>query len=206
MTGNCNAEWPVGLAFCANFSAPPTPGASGPPPARPHQPAPAAGGNSPWVWIAVGIACCCFCFCGVFAAILFPVFRAARIAAEDTIQLSQAKQVNLALLMYVNEHKGKFPPLGDPSKTLELLRPYLSDPKVLASMANDQWNQELSGKSEDSISDPETRWTFHSIAPDPSGRFDVAFADGHVKQFSRALLDSITAPESTHSAKGSSSP
>jgi prepilin-type N-terminal cleavage/methylation domain-containing protein len=48
----------------------------------------------------------------ILAAILFPVFAQAKLAAKKTQSLSNLKQINLALLMYVNDYDDTTPCLG----------------------------------------------------------------------------------------------
>jgi prepilin-type N-terminal cleavage/methylation domain-containing protein len=48
----------------------------------------------------------------ILAAILFPVFAQAKLAAKETAGLSNAKQMGLAALMYVNDYDDTFPLAG----------------------------------------------------------------------------------------------
>jgi prepilin-type N-terminal cleavage/methylation domain-containing protein len=45
----------------------------------------------------------------ILAAILFPVFAQAKLAAKKTVVVSDHKQINLAMLMYANDYDDTFP-------------------------------------------------------------------------------------------------
>jgi prepilin-type N-terminal cleavage/methylation domain-containing protein len=45
----------------------------------------------------------------ILAAILFPVFVRAKQAAKNSVELSQAKQIGLALMMYLSDHDDTMP-------------------------------------------------------------------------------------------------
>jgi prepilin-type N-terminal cleavage/methylation domain-containing protein len=47
----------------------------------------------------------------ILAAILFPVFTSAKIAAKKTAGISNVKQIGLALQMYLTDNDGVYPPL-----------------------------------------------------------------------------------------------
>jgi prepilin-type processing-associated H-X9-DG protein len=66
--------------------------------------------SSTGLWIALGVFIVggCFC-CGIGGAILFPVFAQARKAATQTLCLSNVKQLDLAMLLYVNDNNDSFP-------------------------------------------------------------------------------------------------
>ena len=46
----------------------------------------------------------------LLAALLFPVFAAARAKAHQTSCLNNLKQIELAVMMYVSDHNGTYPP------------------------------------------------------------------------------------------------
>lgn len=46
----------------------------------------------------------------ILAAILFPVFSQAKIAAKKTVDLSNMKQISLALMMYADDNEDQLPP------------------------------------------------------------------------------------------------
>lgn len=53
----------------------------------------------------------------ILAAILFPVFAQARVAAKGTASLSNAKQTMLGIIMYSNDADDTFVPVGYPDPT-----------------------------------------------------------------------------------------
>jgi len=84
----------------------------------------------------------------ILAAILFPVFVRAKQAAKNSVELSQARQIGMALAMYLADHDdmmpifyayNSVPPAGQPGhKGVEvLLYPYTKDDKMFKS-PNDQ--------------------------------------------------------------------
>ena len=52
----------------------------------------------------------------ILAAILFPVFSQAKLAAKKTVDLSNMKQIGLVFLMYGNDNDDRFPLTSFPSK------------------------------------------------------------------------------------------
>ena len=171
-----------------------TGGQSFPPPAAPKNKAPV------WVWVLVGFACFgCLCS-GVLAAILLPVFVHARNAARSAVALSNAKQVNLAMLMYANDYDDLFPPLSSSARMPDYLTPYLkeggSDPARLQKLQDAArsyvWNQDLSGKASTRLIDPAAAWIFHSKSPDVGGKFELGFGDGHARRVNESELSGVT--------------
>ncbi len=91
---------------------------SGPPPQGPYQryapPEPPVKKTNTTLWIVLGVvggvgACGCI----VLAAILFPVFGQAKVAAKEAAKkvacLSNTKQQALGLIMYSTDHDDRFP-------------------------------------------------------------------------------------------------
>ena len=70
----------------------------------PVPPAPKSG-MPVWVWIVVPVVMCC----PILAAVLFPVFSQARLAAKRTQSLAHIKQIGLASAMYAAENDDRFP-------------------------------------------------------------------------------------------------
>src|SRR5471030_1235714 len=54
----------------------------------------------------------------ILAAILFPVFAQAKLAAKKTVSLSNIKQINLASLMYANDYDDTIVPAAMSSDDL----------------------------------------------------------------------------------------
>ena len=80
----------------------------------------------------------------ILAAILFPVFVRAKQSAKNTVELSQAKQIGLALMMYLGDNDdtmpifyayNSIPPAGQPGhKGVEVeLLPYTKNKDIFRS-------------------------------------------------------------------------
>ena len=143
-----------------------------------------------WIVLIV-LAACCACSCPILAAILFPVFAQARKAAQATVLLSQAKQVDLSVLMYANDYDDKLPPLDQPHQLATLLGPYLKTPVLQQKVTTYDWNQELSGASLNAVANPSTACVLSSMEPDPGDRFDVGYASGACARVTKEHLDAI---------------
>ena len=86
----------------------------------------------------------------ILAAILFPVFAQAKVAAKKTTNVSNLRQVGMGLMMYVTDYDGRFPMMSSPSGTTPRTRwpdyiyPYVKNEPIFTSpMAP----QEMKGKS-----------------------------------------------------------
>ena len=197
----CGAQAADNAAFCAQCEAPLASGVAPPSPQFLTQPAQAKAKTSVWVWILVGllgVSCTCFV---MLAAILFPVFESAKKQAKATLALSQAKQVDLAVLMYLNDSDDVYPSFVSSGEIVNRLTPYFKVPEstpervqaLQASASSYVWNVALSGGDVDTLPEPGAAWVLHSKNADGTERFDIAFADGHVKRVSREELSTITA-------------
>ncbi len=60
-----------------------------------------------WAWFLITFALIAPCL--IFAAILFPVFSQARIAAQRTQAITNVKQVGISLVMYTADHDDMYP-------------------------------------------------------------------------------------------------
>lgn len=78
------------------------------PPQEPPGPPPRS--NTTLIWVIVGICFgCVILSVGVLAAVMFPVFSQAKLAAKKTSTLSNAKQHALGLLMYATDYDDVLP-------------------------------------------------------------------------------------------------
>jgi hypothetical protein len=143
----------------------------------------------PLILVAIGCLACC---CPIGAAILFPVFAQARRAAKARVALSNAKQVDLAVLMFALDHHDKFPNLADSAELSNALAPYSHLPALDQLVASYEWNQELSKKPEIDVKNPRTTWLLYSKGPDARMTYEVGFADGHAVRVSPDELARIT--------------
>jgi prepilin-type processing-associated H-X9-DG protein len=199
----CGAQAAENAAFCAQCGASLGSAAAPPSPQFTAPPVDVSQGRKKtptWVWILVpvlGVLCLCPV---VLAAILFPVFQQARNQAKAAASLSRAKQVDLAVLMYVNDSNDVYPPFTSAEDMAGKLTPYFKGPgatpegtQALQTSARSYvWNLAISGGIDTTLPEPSTAWLLHSKDPDETGKFDVAFADGHVKRVSSGELTAIT--------------
>ncbi|MBC8065234.1 MAG: hypothetical protein H7Y17_10415 [Chlorobia bacterium] len=172
-------------------------------------PLPPQKSNNVVLWVVLGVVA--VCGCGgvvVLAAILFPVFSQAKLAAKQSQSLSNVKQSSLAAIMYASDYDEKMPPA---EKWIDLTEVYARNPAIYHSPASEgppnerygyAFRAELSRKDTKKILDPQ-RWAmiFDSTKtgrnavggldtlPSPprfsgassSGKNTVGFLDGHAK-------------------------
>lgn len=103
------------------MNAPPT---YSPPPQAPYQQP--RRGVSPWLWVGLGCGGLCLCFVPI-AAILFPVFSQAKVAAQRTQCMSNLKQSGLATLMYASDYDEMLPAA---SKWMDATKQYGRTPAI----------------------------------------------------------------------------
>ncbi|MBL8048967.1 MAG: prepilin-type N-terminal cleavage/methylation domain-containing protein [Chthonomonas sp.] len=80
----------------------------------------------------------------ILAAILFPVFTKAKMAAKKTADLSNSKQIGIALQLYLNESDDVYPPSNhrendDPDKEVHwswMILPYMKNEQIFISPAD----------------------------------------------------------------------
>jgi prepilin-type N-terminal cleavage/methylation domain-containing protein len=58
----------------------------------------------------------------ILAAILFPVFARAKMAAKKTTNLSNLRQIGMAVMMYTADHDGSYPMMSSPSSAVPRTR------------------------------------------------------------------------------------
>jgi prepilin-type processing-associated H-X9-DG protein len=146
-----------------------------------------------WVWWVIGgvlFLGCCVPGVLILAAILFPVFAQARLAARSTQALSTAKNVDLSLIQYTSDHDGKLPQFTNPIQIAQDLAPYDHSEAERTAIGSYAWNPALSGANETTLIQPNNTWVFYGQDP-RRGSFDVAFADGHVKVVTFERLQEI---------------
>lgn len=157
--------------------------------------------TAPWVWILVGLGVGCLACTGVGAAILFPVFAQARIAAKQTITLSNLKQVGRAMLTYTSDFDDKFPPnMSTLSNAWPALQGYMRS-AMPESQNNDHpeflGNEKLSAASRTAVVNPGKTLEFFDSAPWTNSKRVAVFVDGsarkiHETTFQEAVLNTMT--------------
>lgn len=78
-------------------------------PGPPNQPPPKKG-MSPWIIVLLAIGGMCVLGIPIMAALLFPVFSQAKVAARKTATMSSMKQASLGIFLYQADHDDLFPP------------------------------------------------------------------------------------------------
>src|SRR5579884_34938 len=109
-------------------------------------------------------------------------------AAEDSAtatSLSNLKQIDLALLMYVQDYDEVLPPMKDPNSVKQRLRPYAKSETLFINPITHQpyqVNRILSSHKLKDISDPAAMVVFYEDSPAPDNTRGVAFMDGHARR------------------------
>jgi hypothetical protein len=122
------------------------------------------------------------------AAIILSYAQARQTTVDQTC-LSNLKQINLGLLMYVQDYDETLPPMKTTAKTQFLLNPYLKNNSLFtcpATGAAYKLNTALSSKKMATISAPATVPTFYDAKPHADGKYRVGYLDGHVKVETKA--------------------
>jgi len=209
----CGAEFPYGTPKCPRCGAAQAP-ANFAPQAPPKQP--------PWLLFA-GLIGCFVCICPIGAAILFPVFQQARVAAHATLAVSSAKVVALGVAMYTNDCDDSFPPSFSKEWITAGLAPYLAQKPDEQQLRLGQkqidyvriaegyvWNTNLANQPVNNLADPAHTWLLHNSEKDIGGMYEVAFADWHAQRVTEENLSKATSapiklePEGGDTSSGSS--
>ena len=122
------------------------------------------------------------------AGLMLPYARAQQ-QPQDKACLSNLKQINLGLLMYVQDYDEVLPPTKSMAKMQTLLNPYIKNNSIFACPATGtayKVNPALSGKKMVTIKAPATTVTFYDAKPHADGRYRVGYLDGHVKVEAKA--------------------
>jgi hypothetical protein len=147
--------------------------------------------KAPWGCIIAALICTACATAIVLAPTLFSVFAKARLAAQAAEDLSSAKKVSLALAMYENDNDDSFPSFLPIPKLERLLDRYLKDRMLVGKLDTYEWNQSLSGTTVTAVIDPATMWVLCTKEADPTGKYNVGFADGTCRRVSREELAQI---------------
>ena len=146
--------------------------------------------TSVWVWVLVGLAGMCV-LCGVIgAAVLFPVFAQARLAAKKSVSLSYARQVSISVLLYSTDFDDTLPPIDNGPAVANRLKDYLNDKRgssnngriresLKSKAASYMWNTTVSGIALPTIGNVSDVWMFYSTEPPEMKSLSMAFLDSH---------------------------
>ena len=154
--------------------------------------------------------------CAILAAILFPVFAQARLAAKRTAAISNLKQISTSAIMYSADNDGHFPIAEHWESQLQkyvggesvYYDPSSDEPKVKAFAMNSSASMAKSDWIEDPINfamffttalqRPSAQGQLESVRIN-GGRGLIGFADGSVKATTNETLPSliwdVTVPE-----------
>lgn len=178
-----------------------------PPPPVPPQPnllppPPAGSGKSIALVVIVVVLGLCLAGMGLLAAILFPVFQQAKVAAQRTTALERTKMNATALLIYTSDFDDHFPPA---SSWQDLTRMYRADASEPPPESNLAFRDRLSRKAASDVDEPnrvavlfdttETGRNAHGDfdqLPQPprwSGKHIFAFVDGSARALSPEQLE-----------------
>lgn len=88
--------------------------------------------NNTLIWILVlgGLGLCLLLIIPIGAAILFPVFAQAKLAAQKTTTLTNAKQLALGMIMYTADNNDRYPRAQN---WCDAVSPHVSNPAVFSS-------------------------------------------------------------------------
>jgi len=160
--------------------------------------------------IVVSVVSLITLFITLLMAILMPAFARARHQAMIAVAMNNAKQLCLAMIMYSDEHDGRFPPADN---WPDMLAPYLGhEEKILPSVFNPEagraWamNAHLDGRQRSDIDQPHrTVLVFEAAygSPPSGGRellpeeprghrgYVIGLLDGHVEIIPPERLDEL---------------
>lgn len=156
--------------------------AAAPPPAAP----PAKKGMSTLLIVLIVVAGLCVVGGGILAAIMFPVFAQAKLAAQKSTTMSNMKQIAIASMMYQTDHDDLYPHrFSTHSDMSELLLPYIKESSYFETLNPSGGeiipNDMFEGFNGVEVADVFGTVMIHETEDWPSGGRTFAFADSHVK-------------------------
>lgn len=123
------------------------------------------------------------------AAILFPVFAQAKVAAQETSTLSNLKQIGLAAIMYSIDYDDVLPYVQGTDQFRQVTSPYYKDDSIWKSANPNgggfRFAMNLAGVSVESVERPSEAPLAYEANPWPDGKRCVVFVDGHAKRMTR---------------------
>ncbi|MER3496439.1 MAG: hypothetical protein C4320_06415 [Armatimonadota bacterium] len=142
----------------------------------------------------------------ILAAILFPVFSAAKLSAKKTKSLAQMRQLAAGVMMYAGDADDFFvpasnrsDPMRDPTIWPPLLNPYIKNEELFVAYGSDgkfasTWNERRNqsiGYSDATGVDPTSVAVAGAAAPGTEG-YRTAAAFSQAEQTSRTALFAVT--------------
>lgn len=156
----CGHENPDDSKFCGNCSAPlvgeiptsvggsiPPPPQGTPLPGYEYQNTPQQQKKPIWIWVIAGLFIFCACGGVILAAILFPVFSGAKLAAKKTHAMSNAKMIATSAIIYSADSDDLYPKFSSSAEMATLLTPYIKNEELISIAKTYEWNQGISGQS-----------------------------------------------------------
>ena len=149
---------------------------------------PPARNNRATMWIVLGVlGLAGSCVVLILAAILFPVFAQARLAARRTQGLSGMKRLGVGVLLYTADADDAFPPEMASAKAMEpWIGPYVKDPALFRSKnpagGEILGDARLGGKKETALAEAGRTITLHDGKPWADGKAPVGLADGSARR------------------------
>jgi len=166
-------------------------------------------------WVAVAV------FVAIAAAIVFPVFASARVAAAHAQNRMNLKKLAVAMIRFSEKHGDKFPPASSWYEAISSYLPpakELADPQQYSTDFGYAMNADLSEKTLDSIQNPggtiliyETKRTGHNLSspitkiPEDvfsNGSTGVVFCNGAAQNLSSDRLAKATHDPDTFTSFG----
>lgn len=134
------------------------------------------------VLLALGGACL-LCV-PITAAVLFPVFSQARLAAKKTVVMSNMKQLGVGMMIYLADYDETFPPSMSSEEDWDYVQPYVKAPLQYPLENSEEFvmmNSELAGTRSVELASPESTVMFTFVSEEiPGVRFE-AYADSSVR-------------------------
>jgi type II secretory pathway pseudopilin PulG len=123
--------------------------------------------------------------------LIYPVFRSAKTAAAITLTTTQAKQVALAVGLYLDDNPGTLPPMESNEKLVARIDRYLdkSGEFQLHQFAIDcTWNMKIASVPIDAIENPNEVWLLYSEQEPRTKIRAIAFLDLHARSANQYVL------------------
>ncbi|CAN5664124.1 hypothetical protein BH11ARM2_BH11ARM2_00090 [soil metagenome] len=174
---------------------------SGPPPVAPSVMGQTAQKRTGIIVLAVVMGACALCT-PVLAAILFPVFSSARVAARRTQGLSNMKEIATGVLVYASDADDHFPPAMESADAMRFTVGFYlrTAPATIFSSVNPKGGEilgdkRLSGRLLTSIVSPAEAVMLHDSLAWDGRTAPVAFTDGHTRFYPLEMIETLMKPD-----------